>query len=120
MNSRTNKGKQPAPDSMFMQYELQGVDKKKESKIVVVNQDKADFSLLLIERLKERFGNDILIVTQNQAIANRILSSNIESEMLKISSRPIYKEYKYTFSGKEKRRERRLKERLNCQLRNTH
>lgn len=116
MNLHTNNSKQPRSFSLLMQYESQDIAESLEKKIIVINQTEAEFSLLMIESLKEKFGNDIVVLTQDQAVAEGVFDSNSDSEIFKISSRRPFKEYKYTLSGKEKRRERRLKERSNYQL----
>jgi hypothetical protein len=85
-----------------------------DKKIIVIGAGVEQNNALMIASLKERFGNDALIVTPEETIQQGINPENlVYPERIKITALPVIPvvDLGYYQSGRERRRERRKKER---------
>jgi len=84
-------------------------------KVLIVDSDLDGRSSLAIQSLKEKFGDDIILVTPQQAIEQEIpLDEFVNIPIMKLTAPPVFevaKLYGSEMTGQEKRRERRRKER---------
>lgn len=92
----------------------------KKTRVLVVDSDLEGRSSLAIQSLKEKFGDDVILVTPQQAVEQEIpLDEFANIPRMKITAPPIMPMMISVTppNGKEKRRARRKQERSKARLR---
>jgi len=80
------------------------------TKVLIVEDDNSQS--LLRQSMKEKFGDDVILVTSEEAKEQGLIPDNFPSiSQMKIPVLEVAKIHGYEMTGQEKRRERRRKER---------
>jgi len=90
--------------------------KNEPKKILIIGAGEGGKTALLHQAMKEKFGDDVVLVTPEEAQAQGLKEDDFANiPRMKITAPPVFevaKLYGHEMSGREKRRERRKKERL--------
>jgi hypothetical protein len=80
-------------------------------KIIVIRNSTDKMSCLLHNIIKESFGEDLKVLTQDQAIKYNLTYMAANTEIIKIYNQNIYDDYTVSMTGVEKRRKKRIENR---------